>query len=464
MNRLLISCVGNQDPYSYRKDGKSYDEVIEAGIENFEQGKEGPIIGFCKEFKLKKTDSLILLYTKAAENVRTPTEISAIDTKKYLCDKYRIPEENVRIISLNTPYDAEFNPSDPVITLDYIRQHLQDALSTEDEEFDTCIISSSGTPQMQKALVLLVHSGFIKARLFQANGSEIKLEPLFEDQLLTEACNLIRIGNFGAAAEILKHLSEVAISGSRREVFYMLKVAAEGYRLWTGFEYQKSYSKFSYVIEKLDGFLTHLTAEEKIKLNKLSEILKKHQKFLKKVQNSVESRLLDIYQSAERHYFQKSYLEAIWRLDVICDVALIEATLRAIQRKYEIKFKAQNFYIKVEKSNLKELQSFAKQIKKSFYTDLRETEARDFLAKIDRNTLNRIKNVRRDLLSEMRNTAVHNAKPIYKDEVFKGLKIASDFVEALLNKKIITNKKHPLAQANLDEIASIFKEIGVGRF
>lgn len=465
MKRLLISCVGNQDPFSYRKEGKSYDEAVNEQIASARQGKDGPVISFCEKFKLKRDDSLILLYTKSAKNVLTPTEKSAVDTKKFICSQYNIDEENIRLISLNTPYDNEFNPSDPVMALDYIRQSLQDALTDEDEKLDTCIISSSGTPQMQAAWVLLIHSGFIKARFFQANSNEIKLEPLFEDQLLIEACNLIRIGNFGSVTEILKNLSAIAISKSRREVFFMLTIAAEGYRLWTGFEYQKATREFSGVIKNLNGYLTHLSETERVKLNRLTEMLSEHLKFLNNVLNSVELRLLDIYQSAERHYFQKSYVEAVWRLDVVCDLALIETSLRAINRKYRIRLEAENFYTEVNNSNLSELKDLVKKIKKkSFYKDLRESQAQELLAEIEPDVLRSVDGIRRDLLAEMRNTAVHYAKPIYKAQVSSGLGIARDFIEIILDKQIISDETHPLAKKNLQEIAIIFREIGVGRF
>lgn len=466
MKRLLMSCVGNQDPFSFREIGKSYDQVVEIGIDKFKERIAGPIISFCRQLGLNSEDSAILLYTRLAKNVRTPTETGALHTKEILHRDFGIPEKNIRLVTLNSSSDPDFNPSDPALVIDRMRQSLQDAITDEDEKFETFVISSSGTPQMQKAWFLLVNSGFLKARLFQANGDEIKLEPLFEDQFLTEACNLIRTCNFSSVTEILSRLSKTAVSENRRDVFEILSVAAESYRLWTSFEYKRASKEFAYVVKKLSGFLTHLSPTERSKLNKLSEMLASHQKFLTEIQISLELRLLDIYQSAERHYLQKNYLEAIWRLDVICDFALIETALRVIERKYGVQFKSENFYFDLQKSSLSELQHLVKLItpKNSTFNDLRESQARQVLHEIKPDILRKVENIKRDSLAGTRNSAVHYAKPIYRDKVAAGLKTAKKFVETLLNKHIFTNQNHPLNQDNLQYTADIFQEIGVGRF
>lgn len=466
MEKLLMSCVGNQDPFSFREIGKSYDEVVGIGIEQFKERKAGPIISFCKQLGLNSEDSAILLYTRLAKNVRTPTEKGAIDTKEVLHRDFGISEKNIRLVTFNSASDPDFNPSDPAMVIDRMRQSLQDAITDEDEKFETFVISSSGTPQMQKAWFLLVNSGFIKARLFQANGDEIKLEPLFEDQLLTEACNLIRTGNFSSVTEILYRLSKTAVSENRRDVFNILSIAAEGYRLWTSFEYKQASEKFAYVVEELSKFLMHLSPAERSRLKNLSDTLADHQRFLTGILNSLELRLLDIYQSAERHYLQKNYLEAIWRLDVICDFALIETALRVIEGEYGIQFKSENFYVDLEVSSLSKLKYLVELImpKNSSFNDLRESQARRLLHEIKPDILRKVASINRDSLAGTRNSAVHYAKPIYREKVDAGLETAKNFVETLLNKQILTNQYHPLSQDNLQNIANIFQEIGVGRF
>ena len=123
MKRILLSCVGNRDPFTL-EGVKSFDEKAEEFWKNeFEnKTKDGPILSFIKKKKLGKSDIVILFYTKAAKYVKTSTEKGALATKKILCSDFDFAEENIQLVSLNEPQiDHHFNPSDPTTVLANLR-------------------------------------------------------------------------------------------------------------------------------------------------------------------------------------------------------------------------------------------------------------------------------------------------------------------------------------------------------
>lgn len=474
MKRIVLSCVGNRDPFAL-EGVKSFDEKAEEFWNNtFDNKKiEGPILGFAKKIDLTKTDQVILFYTKAGKNVLTPTEKGALATKKVLCDQFGLEQENVQAISLNEPrIDPDFNPSETEAALNNMRKALQSVLSGQaDEDCETWIIYDPGTPQMQTAWFLLVNSGFLNARLFRARDTrEIQIEPLFEDQLLKEACNLLKNGIFKAVAEIFDSLGKRAVLNERRGIFRILATLSSAYHWWNGFEYQKALEEIKHAVKSLEGLqktsrLKSLPPEIQIDIARFQNFLSKQQDFLEEVTKSIELRLADIFENANRQYEQENYHEVVWKLDVLSDFVFIEGALQAIENQFRVRLNAEDFYSEVDSENDPGLKNFIDSIKQPTipYSDLRASEAKKILRRIASSQINDIVDgFYNTNLAKTRNAAIHYAQPIEKGKVYRSLSESRNFVEEIFNKNIITDFNHPLSKQHIEELAELFQKIGAG--
>lgn len=471
MAKLLLSCVGNRDPFIL-EGVKSFDEKAEEFWRNeFEKKtKEGPILSFIKKKRLGKSDKAILFYTKQAKSVQTPTEKGALATKQILCSDYGWTEENIRLIALNEPQiDHHFNPSDPTTVLTNLRQALQKNLINDQGE-EIWVNYSPGTPQMQTAWFLLVNSGFLKAKLFRAEGEEIEAEPLFEDQFLNEACHLTKICDFGAAAELFKSLSKRAVIKERISIFRIFASLNSALNYWDSFDYPTASNEFGKVFKKLEGLqktkrFQNLLAGKGDVFKEFSEYLQQINSFFMRIQNDFSAHLADIYENSARHYHRKRYHETVWKLDVLMDFAVIEKTLREIENYFDEKYTAKNFYAEVDDGGNLQLQQIVNNLRQRgvIYRDLREKEAKKILKQITTDSVWRIiESFDRKTLSDTRNKGLHYAKPISVSEAYKSLENSCHFVEALLDEEILSNYGHPLSIERIEHLAESMREIGRG--
>lgn len=470
MGRLLLSCVGNRDPFAL-EGVRSFDEKAEQFWDGeFENRKsEGPILGFTEKINLHKTDEIILFYTKAAKNVITPTEKGALATKTILCDRFGLEQKNVRTIALNEPnIDHDFNPSEPEAALKNMRKALQSVLPPQtNEECETWIIYDPGTPQMQTAWFLLVNSGFLKAKLFRARDThEVKTEPLFEDQLLNEACNLLKIGTFKAVAEIFDSLGKRAILNERRGIFRVLATVNSAYHQWNGFEYLKALEEIKHALESLKNLQYKsklpMPTEE---ITELQTFLLQQQDFLEQLPDKFELHIADIFENANRQYEQENYHEAVWKLDVLSDFVFIEGALREIENEFQVRLKAEDFYSAVDSGNGSRLKDFIDTIKRPniHYSDLRASEAKRILKNIAPSLITHIVDgFHRTNLAKTRNDAIHYAKPIERNKVYRSLNESRNFVEEFFDEHILTDFDHPLSKQRIEELAELFQKIATG--
>ncbi|MEK7724984.1 MAG: hypothetical protein AAB336_11575 [Acidobacteriota bacterium] len=346
---------------------------------------------------------------------------------------------------------------------------MQKALTGRKEE-EIWVNYSPGTPQMQTAWFLLVNSSFLKAKLFRAEGEEIEIEPLFEDQFLNEACNLLKICNFDAAAELFESLSKKAIIKERISIFHIFATICSALKSWNSFDYQASVKEIEKALKKFDGLqktgkLKKLSDDKQYDFNEFRKNLLQIRDLFGELQTNFSIHLSDIYENALRHYHYKHYHEVVWKLDVLMDFAVIEKAIREIEAQFNERYLAKSFYTEVENGNNTRLKQLVNNMKQPrvIYKDLREKEAKTILIKISSPSVKSIlSGFDRKPLADTRNKAMHYAKPISSSETYRSLENSRHFVEQLLDEKILTNYDHPLSLDQIEDLAKTFRNIGTG--
>ncbi len=439
----------------------------------------GPILSFFHRMPPQAEDRIWLLYTAPARRVRGATDDNALATQTALCDRFQMSPERVPLLPMNSPArHPDFDPSDHAMVISRMRECAQRIMRDSGEGWEVCVIYSSGTPQMQAAWLLLVNSGLLPARLFRAEGGEVEIEPLFEDQLLREACQLFKVGTFRAASEVFQTLEKRAatevseIARDRKALFRIWARVSEAYQRWSAFEYREAYRKLEEAVGILDRFIGHKRATSPTfhspSLKRVQAVFQEQIAFLKALPDTPHERLRDLYYfNAKRHYEQENYMEAVWRLDALCELATVVKALEAIEQRWGVRLKAAFFSDQVAAQS-PQLGEFITTLYKGDLQrcphHLTEHEAFRILQQLDPAALERVAPIDTLWLSGIRNRAIHRASPIEENEAYRALNEARRYVRELFGQEVLSEQTYPFRSDVLQDLAEQFQHVGSGRF
>lgn len=474
MARHFLTCVGNRDPYWLEPEERvivKYHQLSQQYGDNFPPEKrEGPILGFFRKFALTDQDRTWLFYTAPGKTVKDATEGGAQDTLKVMIAEFNLAPAQVKIIPLNhSENHPDFDPSDFVKVLVRMRESVQAAVQEFKEDDEIVILYSSGTPQMQAAWLLLVNSGLLPARLFRAEGEEVEFEPLFEDQLLLEACHHLEVGMFQGAWEALSKLEKRAVAQNRRGIFRIFARLARAYHLWSVFEYRKASGELTEAQQALLRFRERLEAARAFSaraIAALSDQIESQVFFVSQLPQALEKRLYDLFMNARRQFEQGNYIECVWRLDALCEQATIAMAIQAVNREWKVNFVTLNFADQVSQNRLFELvkRIYEGNIEKVPRHLSNDKEAINILSVLDPLALQRAEKGDFEWLVRLRNQTIHRTVPVKKNEAYKALAEARHYVDGLVGKEILNREDHPLRPEALATLAELFQKIGSGSF
>lgn len=509
MRRVFLSCVGARDPYWNSENGvnQDYNEIVRRHGSDLPPAlRKGPILDFFMRHRPRSDDRMYLLYTAVGRAVRGPTATGAEGTCAALVADYGVAEEQIFLVPLNRKgrvTDPEFDPSSYATVMRSFREACRRVVEVEEADDagsppEYWIIYSSGTPQMQAAWVVLADSGLIPARLFRAEGNEVVVESLFEDQLLTQACRFFSAFDFGAAAGLLAELekradrSSAAIARDRRGIFSILARVCHAYRDWSTFDYAKALDELKDARAKGDRFIA--------RKEKAGHSARSWRKFLAKLREQIlflegytggrEWHPADLLVNAERHYHRGQYAEAVWRLDVACERAAVSRALAAIESSYSLTLEPQ--YFRDQLASLAGIRGSATRranparrgqtlpsesareaalglVDKLYGGNpqfaprhLTDADAREVLGMLEPELMgNAAESVDLEVLARIRNRVVHRAAPTRPNEAYRCLTESQRYVAILVGNRLAG--RHPLAPQPVAALAEMIRLVGAGR-
>lgn len=317
--KVLISCVGNQDPVSEST------------------GREGPIVTAARYLK---PDLVYLLPSLDKPTVDSSTEENARDTEESIEEAEELDPEVFR-----KPLDLE----DPT---DYprLREEMTDVLSEIKDELAGKDVSyrvniSSGTPQMEAVWLALADAGLLQARLLKVANPDKVSEPtvegrvsrvdirfLEEGKVLTRTKELVSEYDFRAAAQEVGKLAGITTSVNRKDAAKVLEEIFVAYDHWDMLNIGEVKERLEEVLEENEPIENYLSLLKLIdeQLTALTDFTRTD-----KVQGygftENKTNLLDIYHNLVRRYEQHNYADCLarfWRL--------YEGTLYYLLRRHDI--------------------------------------------------------------------------------------------------------------------------------
>jgi hypothetical protein len=299
MGKVLLTFVGEQDPYSNKTDS------------------EGSIVTLVKSIS---PDLVYMLPSKRLPGIKSETESNAILTKEWLIDFVKLDKKNIYLYPLSIT-----DPRNIPVLLDQGSVEIKRILETlGEEDVELAINTSSGTPQMQSCWYIWVNSGLFapyQVTLYQVGNplyapEEKRVETLTVE-FMEEGNTVERIRKYLenmmylSAAEEATRLSKISCYSNRRAKAEIIADISKAYHDWDLLNYT---STLSLLRAKLARY------EKSIDLVNFTELLKKQIEILVQL-NNVESDeitvLTDIYYNAQRRFCQNAYadtLARIWRL------------------------------------------------------------------------------------------------------------------------------------------------------
>ena len=293
MAKILISCVGNRDPYAE------------------ETTTEGPILTAARFF----TPEYIYLLPTAQRIGVSNTYRNAEETKKELEDIF--PESEVFIKSLDVRDPTDYNQ-----VRAEIRRNLENIYgewSNEDNQYNNVV--SSGTPQMQAVWLLLKDIGFLRGSMHRVIEPKfaksdkpadrvlaVNAEFLEEDRILKRTIKFLDSYSFEYAASEMQRLAEITVR-ERREIygknFYTIFHA---YALWDHLEFNHAFDQLAAALKNLNKYNGY---------KQIGDLLEKQKNVLENLKNARMEDLpvlTDIYFNLQRRYLRKNYSDALARL------------------------------------------------------------------------------------------------------------------------------------------------------
>lgn len=299
MKKVLLTFVGEQDPYSNKTDS------------------EGSIVTLAKSIK---PDLVFLFPSKRLPGIKSETESNAILTKEWLIDLIELDKESIFLCPLSIT-----DPRNIPVLLDQGSIEIKRILETLGEvDLELAINTSSGTPQMQSCWYIWVNSGLFapyQVTLYQVGNplyvpEEKRVETLTVE-FMEEGNTVERIrrylGNmmYLSAAEEAIRLTQISCYSNRRAKAEIIADISKAYHDWDLLNYRSTLSLLRSILARYD---------KSIDLVNFTGLLKTQIEILVKL-NSAETDeitvLTDIYYNAQRRFCQNAYadtLARIWRL------------------------------------------------------------------------------------------------------------------------------------------------------
>ena len=298
--KILISMVGNRDPYS---------SCSQTG-----NLTEGSILTL---FRHVDPDVVILLPSavQLAKNT-SDTQLNADKTKETLTAL--CPEVKVLLYPLDLP-----DPTDYHHLLHLMELAARSILDKVRNEFDNNVAYhvnlSSGTPQMQACWLLLVNGGRLKAKVWQVvapqwqQGTEprcreVETEFIEEQNKISRGRNFFAHYYFKAAQDELELLAAATYLPQRALIAEAMAKICEAYHHWDLFQHEKAYSMLTGTFERLSRFPEMLQLNNKLKaqIETLQAILTSREK-------EGETNLLDLFHNAQRRRTAGQFVDCLAR-------------------------------------------------------------------------------------------------------------------------------------------------------
>lgn len=299
MKKVLLTFVGEQDPYSEKTDN------------------EGAIVTLTKSIK---PDLVFMFPSKRLPGIKSETETNAQLTKEWLMEYTDLNEENIFLHPLSL-----VDPRDIPVLLDQGSNEIKRILEILGEEnAELAINTSSGTPQMQSCWYIWVNSGLFapyRVTLYQVGN------PLYvpeEERVKTLTVEFMEEGNtverirkyletmmYQSAAEEALKLSQISCYFNRRAKAEIIMNISRVYHNWDLLNYSRALSMLRAMLARYD---------KSIDLAKFTELLKRQIEILEELNRAETDEitvLTDIYYNAQRRFYRDAYadtLARIWRL------------------------------------------------------------------------------------------------------------------------------------------------------
>ncbi len=243
MSRVFLTCVGRRDPYWEPSTNKDFQRLYPQYGSNYANASgvtKGPFLSFLEKigYSRKPEDCFYLLSTSPGKEVRDPTHDNGEYLIEALIEIYRLSEDQIILQDLNNPKrEPHWNPSIFDHVLPSLKAKVKDILNSKGYEREYIVVYSSGTPQMQSSWIALVSSGLLPGRLFRAEGDEVKIAPLFEDEEVKRAIRLLKDFAFKATSEVFEALSKSVVNPQKKALTRLLAKLFLGYYYWSIFHY-----------------------------------------------------------------------------------------------------------------------------------------------------------------------------------------------------------------------------------
>lgn len=424
------------------------------------------------EVRLGADDRLYLLYTAPGPRVRATTQAGARATAGLLRERVGLPPEQTIVTAINdAARHPDFDPANHALVLRALRERVREILASEPQDADLRLIYSSGTPQMQTAWLLLVNAGVLRARLFRAEGEEVHLEPLFEDQLLAQACRLFASAAFRPAAvafEDLARRSDAGFAGvarERRTLFNIMTAVAEAFQDWSGFAYAAAQKRLTQTIERCDRFRERQRGERAgtPTLDALRESLAHAAAEVSRLRDRADLRVLHVYRSAHELCERGQLLDAIWRFEVARDQALVAAAIAALRESFGAELAPDNFRNRLLGSRAR------REIVRACYggnadnipPHLRGEAALDLLESLRPKLARQTRAFDLDGLRRIWWHTIHRAAPVDRNDAYRSAEETRRYLRPLVGDPMAID--YPLAAASLGRLADLFAAAGAGR-
>jgi len=245
MARVLISCVGKNDPWG-RPDstGRPTPGPILSILEHLDSHNQLPHKVLLLVTKTHQ-HTAVLQNGAQAEYLQQGLEDRSDATQQEIKKLYNIAQ----IVSC----ELAVNPADLDEVIPAVLEVLQGQIAPDDEVH---INISSGTPAMSAALTFLLDSGFLpyqqiwqsldptKLPLDAVCVKSVSLGYLTERDRLERAVNLLKAMAFGQAGSAFREISRMSLIRERRSKAQAVASLMEVYQLWDQAEFQEALEKF----------------------------------------------------------------------------------------------------------------------------------------------------------------------------------------------------------------------------
>lgn len=296
MTRILISPVGQQDPYSEKTN------------------EEGSIVTICRA---ERPDLAFLLPTAERADASTHTAQNARDTVDILADEVPTIRCHVRPLDVSDPTD--YTQVVPEVDR-VIRGILDEIAALADPEI--ILNGSSATPQIKVACLMLAATGALACRVLQVANpetmtresrlQEVDVAFIQERQVIERVRSLYRRHLFAAGAAELRGLAASTYKPDRRTKALAFAEVCEGYSHLDQMQYhhaRQSLERAAKAVRSIRDF------------GRVEGPLRKQVETLVELDARRDSEdwplLADVYHNALRRLDDGSYVDAItraWRI------------------------------------------------------------------------------------------------------------------------------------------------------